>query len=133
MRTLFASAALAIALSSVAVMPVAAQQAQRDAVIAACSGPSVSAAACDAAVAQLIAIVRTLPAAEADALLADLVVALAESGTPATQGIIAAVIVTVAAEFNDPARGAVAIQIAAAVEAGDDLDPVITQALASPT
>lgn len=133
MRTLFASAAIAIALSGFAVMPATAQVAEREAVIAACSGPSVDASACNAAVAQFVAIVRTLPPAEADAILADLVVALAESSSPATQDLIAAVIVTVAAEFNDPAREAVAIQIADAVETGEDLDPVITQALASPT
>lgn len=133
MRTLFASAALAIALSGFAVMPAAAQVAEREAVIAACSGPSVDASACNAAVAQFVAIVRTLPPGEADAILADLVVALAESSSLATQDLIAAVIVTVAAEFNDPAREAVAVQIADAVEAGEDLDPVITQALASPT
>lgn len=133
MRTLFATAALAIALSGLAVVPAAAQVAERDAVIAACTGPSVDAASCNAAVALFVAAVRTLPPAEADAILADLVVALAESGSPATQGIIAAVIVTVAAEFTDPTRAAAAIQIADAVEAGLELDPVITQTLASPT
>jgi hypothetical protein len=133
MRTLFATAVLAAGLSGFVALPAVAQQAERDAVIAACSGPSVDAGACNAAVAQLVAIVRTLPAAQADAILADVVVVLASSGTPATQDIIAAVINTVAAEFNDPARATVAIQIADAVEAGEELDPAITQTLASPT
>ena len=133
MRTLFASAALAIALSGFAAMPAAAQSISRDAVVAACSGPSVSAEACNAAVARFIAVARALPPSEADAILADLVVALAGSGSPATQGIIAAAIITVAGEISDPNRANAAVQIANAVAAGEDLDPVITQTLASPT
>ena len=133
MRTLFASAALVVALSGLATMPATAQEAQRDAVIAACSGPSVDAGACEAAVAALIAVVRTLPPAEADAILADVVVVLANSASPATLGIVSAVLVTIAAEFNDPAREAVVLDIAAAVAAGEEIDAVVVQSLASPT
>ena len=133
MRKLFAIAALGVALSGFAVVPAIAQVAEREAAIAACSGTNASADACNAAIARFLAVVQTLPAAQKDALLADLVITLGESASPATQAIVAAAIVTVSTEFTDPQRAATAVLIANAVEAGEELDPGTTQALASPT
>lgn len=133
MRTLFAIAALGVALSGFAIAPAVAQVAEREAAIAACSGPNASPEACNAAIALFVAVVQTLPAAQKDALLADLVIELGESASAATQAIISVAINTMADEFTDPQRAATAILIADAVEAGEDLDPGITQAFASPT
>lgn len=131
MRKLFAIAALGVALSGFAVVPAVAQVAEREAAVAACSGANASADACNAAIARFVAVVQTLPAAQKDALLADLVITLGESASPATQAIVAAAIVTVSTEFTDPQRAATAVLIADAVEAGEELDPATTQALAS--
>lgn len=133
MRTLFAIAALGVALSGFAIAPAVAQVAEREAAIAACSGPNASPDACNAAIARFVAVVQTLPAAQKDALLADLVIVLGESSSPATRAIISVAITTMATEFTDPQRAATAILIANAVNAGDELDVATRQALASPT
>ena len=132
MRTLFAVAALSVALSGLAIAPAAAQANERAAVLAACTGPSVDATSCQAAVALFVAVAKTLPPAQADALLAGLVIDLAESGG-SSSAIVAAAIQQVAVEFNDPDRGATATQIAQAVANGEDLDEQTVQGFASPT
>lgn len=133
MRTFIAVAALSAALTGFSVAPAFAQAAEREAVIAACAGPGADASACEAALAAFIAVVRTLPPAEADALLADVVIVLANSASPATEDLIADAIQVVAAEFTDPERSEAALEIAAAVDAGEDLDAGTAAALASPT
>lgn len=132
MRTLFAVAVLSVALSGLAIAPAAAQASERAAVLSACTGPSVSASGCQAAVARFVAVAKTLPPAQADALLAELVVDLAESGASGS-AIVADAIQQVAVEFNDPGRGATATQIAQAVANGDELDEETVQGFASPT
>lgn len=132
MRKFIAVAALTAALSGFAVAPVYAQEAERDAVVAACAGPSADASACEAALAVLVAVVRTLPAAEADAILADVVIVLANSATPGTADLVASAIQVVAVEFSDPSRAAAATEIAVAVATGESLDAGTTAALASP-
>jgi hypothetical protein len=133
MRTFAAVAALTIALSGFSVAPVYAQVTEREAVIAACAGPGADTGACEAALAAFVAVVRTLPAAQRDALLADVVITLANSSSPVTAALVADAIEVVAAEFTDPERAASALEIAAVVETGGDLDPVTAAALASPT
>jgi hypothetical protein len=132
MRTLFAVAALSVALSGFAIAPAAAQANERAAVMAACAGPSVDASSCQAAVAAFVRVARTLPAAQADALLAALVIDLAEAGA-SDSAIVANAIAQVAVAFNDPTRAATATQIAQAVANGQTLSPQIVQGFSSPS
>lgn len=133
MRTMMAVAALTVALTGFATLPAAAQSVDKDAVVAACSGPNVDVNSCNAAVALYIQAAKALPPRQADALLADLVVALASSTAGTSNPVIAAAIQSVAVEFNDSGRANTAIQIAQAVEVGDPLDEQVVQTLASPT
>ncbi len=132
MRKLFAVAALGVALTGFNTVPAVAQANERAAVIAACSGAGASETACNAAIAAFVAVVQNLPTQQKDALLADLVVALGTSAAGA-QPVAAAAIRQVATEITDAGRAAAAIQVAAAVETGADLETVSVQTLSSPS
>ena len=108
------------------------------AAVAACKGDTASAEACDAAVAAYIAAVKAagLDPSDADDLLANLVVALAENSSTlpaAIRAILADAIETIAVAFVDPDRAAVAVTIAAAVEAGEEIETDPLYEPASPT
>ena len=133
MRAIFVTAALILALFGFGLTPAIAQQAQRDAAIAACTVAPVDAASCNAAILAYLEAIEDLPAAQADALLADLVIELALAATPETQAVIGAAIILVAQAIEDPARAAAALRIAALVSAGEPMDPETADALASPS
>lgn len=113
-------------------------EAELAAAVAACKGDTASAEACNAAVAAYVAAVTIagLDPDDADDSLANLIVALAEGSSTlpqAVRSVIADAIQTIAVAFNDQQRATVAATIAAAVEAGEEVetDPIFTPA--SPT
>ena len=149
-RGLFAAAALA---ASIGVSPVVAAQnassvdlllaqasfgAELAAAVAACKGDGANAEACDAAVAAYVAAVKAggLEPVDADNALADLVVALAENASAlpaAIREIVADAISDIAVAFVDQERAEVAVTIAAAVEAGQEVETDPLYVSASPT
>lgn len=131
MRKIFAVAALGLALSVFGLNPATAQDAERNAAVAACTGPGADAGACEAAIAAFVAVVEGLP--DADELLATLVIELATAAEPETAALISDAILVLSAEFTDPDRATAAAVIAADVATGTPIDPEATDALASPS
>lgn len=131
MHRILAVAALGLALSGFGLAPAAAQEAERTAAVAACTGPTAEAGACEAAIVAFVAAVEGLP--DADDLLAGLVIELAVSADAATRAMISAAILVLADAFTDPDRAAAARLIAGDVAAGVPVSAEAEDNLASPS